>query len=244
MIIEPFEIGILVVASFISSAWTAVIGMGGGIFLISILPGFLPAEAIIPIHGVIQFASNLTRAAFGIKDIVWRLVTPFGLGALLGALLGYPVVENFPTEVLPLLLGLFIILLIWIPSALKRVRLPGGFLTLGAVETFMSLFVGVAGPLTGPFLIRERVNKDQIVVTSAVISLISHGLKILIFGLVGFIFAPFLTLIAGMLLSVTFGSWAGTRIREHVSEDFFLKLFKVIVTILAARMILSGLGVI
>ena len=241
--LEPIEIAILVVASFVSSAWTAVIGMGGGIFLISIMPGLLPAEAIIPIHGIIQFTSNITRAAFGLRDVVWKLIWPFAAGALLGALIGYPVLGQFPTEILPLLLGIFIIFLVWAPWVLKNLKLPGGFFTLGTIETFMTLFVGVAGPLTGPFLIKEKLAKDQIVVTSAVISLIAHGLKIVTFGILGFVFAPYLLLILGMIVSVTLGSWVGTRIRHYVSEEFFLKLFKIVVTLLAGRMILSGLGI-
>jgi len=243
-LISTTEFVILIVASFFSSAWTAVIGKGGGIFLISILSGVLPPEAIIPVHGVVQFFSNVSRAAFGLRDANWQLAGPFLLGAVLGAVVGTPVFEIFPTDYLPLILGLFVLLLIWVPGVLKRVKLPGGFFTLGAVETFMSLFVGFAGPISAPFLIKEGLNKDEIVVTGAVISLIAHGLKIVAFVVLGFAFGAYLPLMGAMIVAVTLGSYAGTQVRQHVSEELFLVLFKVIVSVLAVRMILASLELI
>jgi hypothetical protein len=50
-----------------TSTLTAITGIGGGMMLIAIMPGFLPAAAIVPVHAAVQLFSNSSRAFFG-----WR----------------------------------------------------------------------------------------------------------------------------------------------------------------------------
>lgn len=56
---------------------------------------------------------------------------------------------------------------------------------------------------------------------------------------VSFAFSEHMHLMAGMVVSVTAGSYVGTRLRTRVFEVFFRKLFKIVVTLLALRMICS-----
>jgi len=71
--------------------------------------------------------------------------------------------------------------------------------------------------------------------------MVTHLLKIVIFGMIGFAFAPYLLLIAGMIVAVTLGSFVGTRLRTRLSEALFRKIFKVLVTVLALRLISNAL---
>ena len=48
----------LIGVSFLTSTFTGIIGIGGGLMLISVMPGLLPAAAIVPVHGAVQLASN------------------------------------------------------------------------------------------------------------------------------------------------------------------------------------------
>lgn len=63
------ELFFLIGVSFLTSAFTAIIGVGGGIALISVMPGLLPAAAIIPVHGAVQLASNASRVFFGFRHM-------------------------------------------------------------------------------------------------------------------------------------------------------------------------------
>ncbi len=234
---------LLIAASFFSSALTAVLGVGGGILLISLMPGLLPIAAVVPVHGVVQLASNVTRAAFGIRHAQWRLVAAYAGGAVLGAAAGSQVVVTVPLARLPVLLGLFILLVTWVPRRWLAVgsgkaRRLGRFATVGAVQTFISLFVGAAGPLITPVLLREGLSRDRIVVTHGAMMSLLHALKIVTFGLLGFAFAPYLPLMAAMVVSVSAGSWAGTHLRPKVPEELFRRLLKVALTLLALRLIL------
>ena len=55
---------ILAVAAFLTATVSGVIGFGGGMLLIAIMPMFLPPLAVVPVHGVVQLASNASRMAF------------------------------------------------------------------------------------------------------------------------------------------------------------------------------------
>lgn len=220
---------------------TAIIGVGGGVFLISLMPVFVPTAAIIPIHGVVQLASNFSRALFGITQVDWKVFLPFAGGACLGVAAGSRFVLMVPLDFLPLVLGTFILIMVWMPGIRDRVRLPGKFITLGAAQGVLTLFLGATGPLNPPFLLREGLGKDRLVVTQAAMMTALHFLKVLAFGLLGFLFRPYLYLVAGMILSVTLGSYTGTAIRSRVSEKVFLQIFKGVVTLLALRMMVKAL---
>ena len=229
----------LIASAFFTSTLTAIIGMGGGILLISIMPGLLPIQAVVPVHGVVQLASNSSRAALGFRHIEWRFFWPFLCGAGLGAAMGSRFVLAVSATYLPLLLGCFILVVVWMPKAEVDLRLPGKYILLGTAQTFLSLFVGTGGPLSSSILWREGLTRDRLVITHAVMMSALHCFKALTFGLLGFVFQPHLPLIAGMIVSVSLGSYAGTRLRQRVSEAFFRIVYKAVVTALALRMIVS-----
>ncbi len=232
---------LLIIAAFLSSSLTAVLGLGGGMLLIAIMPLFLPPAAVVPIHGVVQFASNASRGAFSTHTIRRDLLWPFLLGCLLGSLAGSQIVLKVPSRFLPIPLGLFILCMTWLPQIKKRLWFPGKFLSLGFVQAFLTLFVGATGPLNLPFLMRADLKKDQLVATSAAFMTIVHLLKIITFGLLGFAFGPYLLLMVMMILAVVSGSFAGTKFRHKVPEELFRKDFKVLLTLLALRMIAKPL---
>lgn len=111
---------------------------------------------------------------------------------------------------------------------------------LGWVQAFLSLFVGATGALGPPVLLREGFRKDRLVATEAVFMSCVHILKVLAFGFLGFAFRPYIVILAGMIAAVTLGSWAGTRLRPRVPERVFRVTVRIIITLLAARMVVNA----
>ena len=228
----------LILVSFFSSMLTAVLGLGGGVLLISLMPGLLPASAVVPVHGFVQLASNVSRVAFGLEHLRRDLLLPFAAGSVLGAGLGSRLVLRIPTEYLPLYLAAFILLITWVP-ALRKIRWPGRFFTIGLVQTFVALFVGAAGPLVSPLLLQEGLERDRLVVTHGAMMSVLHGCKALTFLALGFAVGPYWTLLAGMLVAVTLGSWVGTRIRPPLPEGDFRRIYRILLTVLALRLVIQ-----
>lgn len=232
---------LLMIVAFFTSTLTAIVGLGGGILLLALMAVILPPIALIPVHGAVQLCSNITRAWFGRTDLQIGLLPPFATGVILGGVFGIPALQSFPATALPLPLGIFILLLTWLPQGPATLRLPGKFFTLGLINGFITLFVGATGPLNMPVLLRHGLTGTQAVATMAALMTIVHLVKIAIFGLIGFAFASYLPLIAGMVVAVTAGSWVGTRIRRRTPGDFLRWAIKLLLTVLALRMIWMAL---
>ena len=64
----------LIFMTFVASTTAAMVGLGGGILLISVMPGLIPPFAIIPVHGMVQIANNFTRVLFGLRHVVAGIV--------------------------------------------------------------------------------------------------------------------------------------------------------------------------
>lgn len=231
---------ILIPAAFFTSMTAAIGGIAGGVMLIAIMPMYLPAAAVIPLHGLIQITSNVSRAVLGRQHIEWRIVRDYSIGAVLGALLGSRLVPLFAWDNLTVILGLSILLFTWMPKFRGTSSVPLRFGLLGLVQTTLALFIGVAGPLNMPFLLREELGRDRTVITHSVQMTAMHLLKVLTFELLGFAFAPYLQLIAGMTAGAVLGSWVGTKLRPFVPEQLFRHGIRILITLLALRMLVQG----
>ena len=67
MILEPIDVGVLFAAAFATSILSAIVGMAGGITLLTVMLLYLEPLVAIPIHGVVQpDAREDTRAEHGV----------------------------------------------------------------------------------------------------------------------------------------------------------------------------------
>ena len=230
----------LITFAFLTSLTAAIGGIAGGIILISVMPGFLPAAAIVPVHGLVQIASNVSRAAFGYRHIEWRIFWTYAAGAVMGALLGSQIVPYISWDNMPLILGVFILVFTWLPRMDSVPGLPGTFTILGVFQTCLSLFIGIAGPLNMPFLLRENLGRDRTVITHSVQMTAMHTLKVVTLGVLGFAFWPYWRLVVGMVVAASAGSWLGTKFRGKVPENVFRQGIKFLITLLAVRMIVKA----
>ena len=82
------EITILIVAAFITSSISAILGMGGGSILLGIMAITIPeGYKVIALHGMIQLFSNSTRTYIFRQHIKKNVIKNFSIGALIGATL-------------------------------------------------------------------------------------------------------------------------------------------------------------
>ena len=73
---------------------TSIAGAGGGTVLLAAMLQFMnPAEAI-PVHGVIQFTSNITRTWLLRKFVNWNIIFKFSLLLPTGIFIGLKIFQN------------------------------------------------------------------------------------------------------------------------------------------------------
>ena len=231
----------LVPIVFITSCLTAVIGMGGGVLLLMLMPGLVPTPAILPIHALTQLASNLSRAAFGWRAVDLAIIPAFTLGALAGVWLGAQVYQWLDERWLPALIGGFILVFTWLPLPVVH---GGGQLALallGFCQTGLGMLAGATGPLGAAVLLQRNKERDWLVVNTAVYMTLNHALRVFAFFAIGFSFAPWWPLVTAMVAAGIAGSWVGTRLRRKVPQRNFHQWFRLLVTALAVRMIVMAL---
>ncbi|MFN3582232.1 MAG: TSUP family transporter [Pseudomonas sp.] len=232
----------LILASVVTSAITASLGIGGGVLLLALMALVMPAAAIIPVHGMVQLGSNANRALMTLSHINLRVICWFLPGVILGAWLASLVLVDLPLALVQLSIALFILLLCWGPAIPRRATGPVGTLLAAIATTFVSFFVGATGPLVGAFIKQQQQGKRlSTVATFAAAMSLQHAPKALVYGAAGFVFADWLGLILMMIAAGALGTWAGLHLLRRLSDQRFALLFNLLLTLLALRLIWQAL---
>jgi uncharacterized membrane protein YfcA len=231
------DAGLLVMASLVTSFITAAFGIGGGVVLLVFLALVLPPLALIPVHGIVQLGSNAGRACIMLKEVMWRPILPFVVGAMIGAGLGGMVVVQLPPWVVQLALGIFIIWAVFakLPPIQQRYILLGG-----VVSSFLTMFFGATGNFIAAMV--KSMNLDPVphVATHSLMMTFQHLVKVLIFGLIGFQFGPYMILIFGMVISGFIGTVIGSRFLTKAGGRYFKPALNTILFLAATRLIWAG----
>jgi uncharacterized membrane protein YfcA len=228
---------LLILIAGATSMVTAVTGIGGGMMLIAIMPGFLPATAIVPVHAVVQLFANSSRALFGWRFLRWEFVLAFIAGSVLGGGISAVIAREINLAYTPLFIAAYILFITWGPAPKFNKPPPGEFVIIGAIQTGLSMLVGATGPMSQAALMARGLKRDALVVSGALMTTFTHLTKVLLFALLGFSFIEFWQLILGMSIAVIVGALMGTRIRYQVPEALFRRILKWALTLLALRMI-------
>ena len=227
--------------TFFTSVVAAVVGIGGGMMLIAILPSFLPTNALIPVHGLTQVSSNLSRAYFGYKDIEFSVVPKFLIGSVLGIGFFAGILSLISLDYVPLFIGVYILLSLWSEKFNEKIKRYENYYLAGFFQTGLSMVVGATGPLTMTLLFKDFKDKDKVVATGALLMSITHFLKVVVFVYFGFLFFDYIGIIACMIFGAILGSYVGTKLRDKIDGKKFAIILKVMLTILAINLIIKVL---
>lgn len=227
----------LVSASLLTSGITAAFGLGGGVIMLALLVNFLPIASVIPVHGVIQLGSNSSRTLLMRKHIKWPIFVYFFGGAVIGAYVGGQFVVALQEAVLLGILGLFILYIVWGPKP-KNLKLGSlGYVLGGIITTFATMFIGATGPLAMALLPRSKMKKQQISGTHGALLVGQHGLKIMVFGLLGFEYKVWALFLVFMIAAGFIGTYTGRAILQRLPAKYFQKGITLILTVMAFRML-------
>lgn len=227
------------IITFFTSTIAAIVGLGGGMMLIAILPSFLPVNALIPVHGLTQVTSNLSRAILGYKDVQYEVIPKFLIGSFLGIALFTSILNFISLEYVPLFIGLYILLSLWSQKFNEKIKKYESYFLAGFFQTGLSMVVGATGPLTMTLLLKDYKDKDKVVATSAALMSLTHILKVFVFMYFGFVFFDYIGIILVMVIGAITGSWAGTKLRNIIDGKKFEIIIKILLTALAIKVIVG-----
>ncbi|MBI1308694.1 MAG: TSUP family transporter [Proteobacteria bacterium] len=231
----------LVAATFFTGLITAVTGAGGGSLLLGLMALALPVTAVIPIHGLVQGAQNSWRLSMLWEYVDWRFVGVAAVGSLVGAMLIGPVAVNVSPFWGHVVLGGGLLYLVWMPK-MKMPDFPGKTLLMGMVVSMVSMVMGAAGTLFNAIRRRGGRSKEGVLADQSAIMLFQHAIKVVVFGLFGFAYGPYLPLVAGMMVAGLLGTYVGVKVMKRMTNEWFDLAFKGLVSVLALKLLYDALA--
>jgi uncharacterized membrane protein YfcA len=231
---------LLTTLSFFTALMTSLAGAGGGTVLLAAMLQFMnPAEAI-PVHGVIQFSSNLTRTWLLRKFVNWPIVIRFTILLPIGVYIGLQIFQNMDSDNIKNIIGIFILLALTLQNLrfIKSFFVPYyAFYFIGLITGVLNILVGVIAPLLAVILKQSISEKKSIVGTLGYFGLIGNLLKIIGFSLIGFSFYEYIDTFLMIIPATLVGSRVGQLLLNKISNKIFMIIFQIILIGLAIRLL-------
>lgn len=234
------EVLVITVGCFLAALINAAFATGGVYLMLASTTAVLPVSVAIPLQSMLAMASLIARIWLFRTHIHWPLVLAFVPTAAVGALFGIHTFANLNDDVIAILLGVVLLIMIWVPVRRLVLNLGRHFFAIGLIHGYLGTVFGV-GAVLQPAILRTELVKLQITGTLAICLLSLDVFKITGYVAIGFDYTDYglhicLAIIAGIL-----GSLLGKRVTHHVSEAQFRLIFKILITVVAMRLLLTGM---
>ena len=229
--------------SFIGSFIAASLGLGGGLLVLAAMTLFLPPTVLIPIHAVVQIGSNGFRAFLMRRDILYSVIPAFVIGTLIGSYIGGKTLYSHWKS------GCCrqsLVSSCFTPPGPRNLKAPTlarrSSLAAACSAGFATMFVGGTGPLVAPFVNAACKERQQVVSTHASLMTFQHLFKVILFGVLGFSFGPYIPLLVGLVGFGVCGTIVGKRVLDKLPEKVFRIGLQTILTLLAARLLYAAVA--
>jgi uncharacterized membrane protein YfcA len=227
----------LAAASFLTTFWGIVTGAAGGLLLLAVLATVFPPVVLVPLHTVVQLGGNIGRIILMRNYVMTTILWPFLAGSVVGGIAGAQIFVSLPTGVLQGFIACFILFALWLPKVGQFGPERGRFALIGFLSTFLGVFVSATGTLVTPFVASTCPDRRNYVATFGAVMAIVHTSKVVAFAMVGVAISAYIPLIIAMIGTTVLATLAGRKALDHVPEKLFRIALKVILTLLAVRLL-------
>jgi uncharacterized membrane protein YfcA len=238
---ETVTIVVLIVACFVTATISGILGMAGGVTLLGVMTALLPAPVVVPLHGIVQLASNWTRTWAFRRHVRWSIFFAFMVPAVAGVAIAANIWSDLKLTWFRAWIGAFILLfLVWRRYKPKLRNPPAwSYAILGFIAGLLAIFVGATGPFLAPFFLRDDFDNEQVIATKAVCQTWLHLLKIPAFVALSFNYAPYAPMLVGLVVAVIGGTYLGKYLLSRISKERFVFWFQLVLALLAVYLIAS-----
>lgn len=234
---------VLLLACFVTSTVSAILGMAGGVTLLGVMTALLPAPIVVPIHGVVQLASNWTRTWAFRRHVRWAIFFSFMIPAIAGVALAANIWADLKLTWFRAWIGGFILFFLVWRRYKPTLRNPPmwSYGVLGFAAGMLGIFAGATGPLLAPFFLRDDFDNEEVIATKAVCQTWIHLLKIPAFLALSFDYSPYALLLGALVTAVIGGTYFGKHLLTMISKERFVFWFQLVLVLLALYLIVSSI---
>ncbi len=241
---EIVTLAVLVVACFATATISAILGMAGGVTLLGIMTALLPAPVVVPLHGIVQLASNWTRTWAFRRYVRWPILFAFMAPSVAGVAIAANIWADLKLTWFRAWIGAFILFFLVWRRYKPKLRNPPiwSYAVLGLAAGLLAIFVGATGPFLAPFFLRDDFENEQVIATKAVCQTWLHLLKIPAFLALDFDYVPYAPLLVALAVAVIGGTYFGKHLLSRISKERFVFWFQLVLAILAVYLIVSNIA--
>lgn len=213
---------ILLFVSWLASTISGIAGFGGSLIILPVFSHLIGAKKAIPILTIAWMMGNLSRAGFGYKDIRWKPVIYFCIGAVPAAVLGARIFVELPSGLIMKAIGVFLLAIVVSRHlSVKYVLSEKLFIPWGALVGFLSSVLGSAGPIGAVAFLSLNLPPAAYVASEAVTAVMMHLTKTVVYGRYSLLTTY--DLLTGFILgsAMVIGSWTARRFVKKISGKTF-----------------------
>ncbi|HEV2403966.1 MAG TPA: sulfite exporter TauE/SafE family protein [Ktedonobacterales bacterium] len=233
---------ILALVALLASTLAGVTGFGGAAVLLPALVAIFGIREAVPILTVAQLIGNASRVWFNRREVNWRVVAWFALGALPLALLGGYLFAKAPLAPLTRLLGVFLLLVVvWRHARPKPASFPvASFAGIGAGASFLSAVLGSVGPIMAPFFLGYGLVKSAYIGTEALSTVVMRIATLFAYHQTAVLtaFDVWIGLLLGPVMIL--GSFLGKRIVDRLPEKVFVAIIEGVLVVAGLLFLILG----
>jgi uncharacterized membrane protein YfcA len=205
-----------------------VTGFGSGLIAVPLLAFSYPLQMVVPLILAMDFIASFLLGSASAKQADWTEIKRLLPFAAIGAAFGVFALIRFPSVVVLLAMGLFVMYF-----GMRNVL---GIQPQGRVSALWALPAGLIGSTAGalfgtsgpPYIIyltHRLQDKTAIRATFSWLFVIDGGLRLTLFAVTGLLFAPETQIaIAAALLPMMAGLYLGNKVHLNISKETLLKL--------------------
>jgi uncharacterized membrane protein YfcA len=236
------EYVLLLIGAFLAAAVSGSAGFGGALLLLPFLTIVVGAKEAVPLLTVAQLIGNLSRAGFGFRQIRWRPVALFVVGALPASILGALSFIRLDRAMVTRGIGAVILVTVLLRLSGRLDFKPSDRLLVigGAMTGFLSGVAGSAGPLGAAVFLSLGLPPVSYVASEASTALVIHAAKIGVYGWSMELARGFWLLGAALGGAMILGTWTAKRLIEHVPSKAFERYVSVLLIVISIYMVLHG----
>jgi len=232
---------IIVIGSFVAAVVNAAFSAGGALIILAITTTVLPVQAIVPIHSLLLIGSTTTRTYAFREFIDWKIIGSFLVGSLLGALIGAGLYVELPEVLIGSVISILMLVSVWMPKLDWAPRIRHPWVIVGFLHTLFSTLFAF-GAVLHSVVLHTNLSRHQILGTMAGCLTGMGVFKIAGYVYYGFDYSPYLFIIVAAIVVSIIGTWVGKLLVDKISEDKFRIGFRVLITVIALRLLYSSLA--
>lgn len=232
---------ILIIVGLISGFFSGSVGFGGGMIILPVITYFYGVEIAVPISTIAQMLSNLSRSAFGFKDIQWKKVFQFLIFAAPLTAIGSYGFAVVPKQLMTRILCVFLIIFA-IMKVTGKIKLPQTKTTVvvgGGLTGLINGLLGISGPLSSAVFLTFGLSNVAYIASESTAAFFMHVIKAITYNKLNLMNSHILFngLFIGIAMMV--GNYLAIRLIKNINKKLYQKIVAITMILVSLWLIIS-----